>query len=291
MWWSTLTRRLEQAERLDPLVEKVTEAVNSALPQGPVKDALHGRWVGHPLHPLLVAVPIGMWSGASLLDLLAGEQSRPAARRLVGAGLLVALPTAASGYADWSELGLAKRPRRVGLVHAGVNWVALGLYGASWWARGRGGQRRGRRLALLGAGALSVGGYLGGHLAYSQGVGVSRNADHQPEPTDWTDACAESDVPEGGLHRVQVADQPVVLARSGGRLHALGETCGHWGGPLADGALEAGDGDGPCVVCPWHGSRFRLSDGGVVHGPASMPQPVYDVRTHGGRVQLRFTLP
>ncbi len=282
MWWSTLTGKLEEAERLDPAAEKVGRLITKVLPQGPVKDALHGRWLGHQLHPLLVALPIGMWSGATLLDLTAGRDGHRAAQRLVGAGLLLVAPTAAAGWADWSELGAFQRPKRVGLVHAAANNVATIVYAASWLARRRGDHTRGRTLALLGATGLGVGGYLGGHLAYSQGVGVDRNADEQKEPREWTDAAAAADVPAGGLLRIEVAGQQVVLADASGQLHAMGATCSHYGGPLDQGDIE-----GECLVCPWHGSRFRLSDGSVARGPATAPQLSYDVRIRGDRVQLR----
>lgn len=282
MWWSTLTSKLEDADRLDPAADKVNRLVDKVLPPGPVKDALHGRWLGHQLHPLLVALPIGLWSGATLLDLTAGRDGHRAAQRLVGAGVLLVAPTAAAGWADWSELGAFQRPKRVGLVHAAANNVTATVYAASWLARRRGDHARGRTLALLGATGLGVGGYLGGHLAYSQGVGVDRNADEQKQPRDWTDAIALAEVPDHGLLRLEVAGQQVALARVGGQLHAIGATCSHYGGPLDEGSIEDG-----CVVCPWHGSRFRLADGSVARGPATAPQLSYDVRTAGDRVQLK----
>jgi len=282
MWWSTLAGRLEDADRLDPATDKVHGLVARVLPPGAVKDALHGRWLGHQLHPLLVALPIGMWSGATLLDLTTGRDGRRAAQRLVGAGVLLAAPTAAAGWADWSALGAFQRPKRVGLVHAAANNVATVAYAASWLARRRGDHAQGRLLALLATAGLGVGGYLGGHLAYSQGVGVDRNADEQKEPREWTDAAAFADAPEDGLLRVEVAGQHVVLAGVSGQLYAMGATCSHYGGPLDEGSVE-----GECLVCPWHGSRFRLRDGSVARGPATAPQLSYDVRVVDGRVQVK----
>jgi nitrite reductase/ring-hydroxylating ferredoxin subunit len=282
MWWSTMTGKLERAQRLDPVVETISGATSKVLPPGPVKDALHGRWLAHPLHPLLITMPIGLWSSASLLDFVGGDGSQEAARRLVGAGVLAVAPTAAAGLADWSELGAAREPKRVGLVHATANGLSAALYAASWFARRGGNHRRGRTLALLGAASVTVGGYLGGHLSYSQGVGVNRNADADKQPADWTDAAAATDIPEDGLLGVEVAGQPIVLARSHGEVYAMLATCSHYGGPLDEGRLEDG-----CVVCPWHGSHFRLRDGGVERGPATAPQTAYDVRTVGDRVEVR----
>jgi nitrite reductase/ring-hydroxylating ferredoxin subunit len=137
-------------------------------------------------------------------------------------------------------------------------------------------------LALLAATGLGVGGYLGGHLAYSQGVGVNRNADEQKQPRDWTDAAAVADVPTDGLLRIEVSGQHVVLVNTAGRLHAMGATCSHYGAPLDQGSIE-----GECLVCPWHGSQFRLKDGSVARGPATAPQLAYDVRSVGDRVQIK----
>lgn len=281
MFLTPLMKRLEESRSLDGAVEKARSTVDQVLPQGPVKDVLHGRPLGHALHPLLVALPIGMNVGASLLDVLGDEEDHAAARRLVGAALVSTVPTVASGWADWSELGLAKRPSRVGLVHAAANAAATGVFAASWLARVSGHHRTGAALSMLGLAGLGAGGYLGGHLVYAQGVAVSRNVDHAPKPADWTDVAAAADVGEG-LLRVEAAGQPVLLTRVGGSLSALGATCSHWGGPLDEGTVEDG-----CVVCPWHGSRFDLSDGSVARGPASVPQPAYDVRESGDRVEVR----
>lgn len=282
MWWSTLAGKLERAKVLDPVTKVASGVVGTVLPQGKVKDALHGRWLGHPLHPLLVTVPIGMWSGALLLDLTGGKSSRPAARRLVGAGVLVVAPTAAAGLADWSELGEFESPKRVGLVHALANVATTVLYGTSWLARRRGDHVRGRNLALAGAATMMAGGYLGGHLSYSQGVGMNRNADEQKKPRGWTDAAADADLREGALLRVDVEGQAVVLTRRGGKVSAMGAVCSHYGGPLEEGEIQD-----DCLVCPWHGSAFRLSDGSVARGPATSPQLSYGVRLQGERLQVQ----
>lgn len=282
MWWSRLTGKLERAEALDPVTSAVEGAVNTVLPHGAVKDALHGVWLGHSLHPLLVALPIGMWCGALLLDRSA--DSRDAARTLVGAGVLAVLPTAATGLADWSELGLFERPKRVGLVHAMANTVTTALYAGSWLARRRGDHSNGARLALAGAGTMMVGGYLGGHLAYSQGVGVNRNADDSPSPATWTDVADETELGEADMFRADVEGQSVMVTRRGRHLYAIGARCSHYGGPLDEGRVV---GDEPCVVCPWHGSEFSLVDGSVRRGPATAPQLSYEARVRAGRIQVR----
>ena len=67
-----------------------------------------------------------------------------------------------------------------------------------------------------------------------------------------------------------------------GTIHGIADRCTHRGGPLHEGELQDG-----CVTCPWHFSRFRLEDGSVERGPATVPQPTYDVREVGDRIEVR----
>jgi uncharacterized membrane protein len=131
---------------------------------------LRGEHLGHALHPLLTDLPLGCFLSAALLDLVGGRSSRRAAQRLVGLGLLMVPPTAASGLVDWSDVQ-EPRSRRVGIVHAIGNTAVAACYFASWRARRRDHHLRGRLLGFVG-GALAVGtGYLGGHLTLARGVG------------------------------------------------------------------------------------------------------------------------
>ena len=65
---------------------------------------------------------------------------------------------------------------------------------------------------------------------------------------------------------------------------AIGSRCTHAGGPLAEGDILDRTPGAECVQCPWHGSVFRLTDGSVVHGPANVPEPGYEVRVEGGKI-------
>src|SRR6516165_6280983 len=95
--WEQLVEGIEDARALDPLSSTVHAGVARLLPNGPVKDALSGTWLGHPAHPMLTDLPIGFWTSAFVLDLLGGKKSRGAAQRLVGLGVLSAIPAAATG--------------------------------------------------------------------------------------------------------------------------------------------------------------------------------------------------
>ncbi|HEX4019130.1 MAG TPA: Rieske 2Fe-2S domain-containing protein [Frankiaceae bacterium] len=270
--------RVESMQSLDSPAGGVAAVISRLLPSGPVKDAASGTWLGHPLHPLLVSLPIGAWSWATVLDLATVKNS--AARRLIGLGVLAAIPTAAAGGSDWVDTSGAER--RVGLVHAIGAWVSIGLYASSWRARRPGGDG-GKLLAMAGAATLGATGYLGGHLTYVYGVGVDTTA-FQAGPQEWTEIGLGADVIEGSLSQFHVGEVALVVTRRDGRLYALADRCSHRGGPLSGGNIE-----GECVVCPWHASAFSVGDGSVRRGPASIPQPSYEVREHGESLQVRRT--
>ena len=272
-------KALEKAEALDEPAEMVVKVVGPAVQPRPVKNVLSGVWLGHRFHPLLIPLPIGFWSGALIFDLLATRRSRWAADVLVGAGIAAAVPTAAAGLSDWADA--EPEGRRVGLVHATFNTVALLCYSASLAARLLGRRKAGVGLGLAGAAAISAGGYLGGHLSYVQQVGVEKKR-FADGPKEWTAVLDAADLAEGAPRVVRADDTDVLLVREGNRLHALWAHCTHELGPLAEGKFADG-----CVTCPWHGSTFRLADGKVVRGPAAASQPVYEARVTDGKIEVR----
>lgn len=273
-----LLEPIEDATWLDAVADRLSAVLSKVLPTGPVKDAASGTAIGHPVHPMLVAVPIGSWVAATYLDLLGGKKSRPAAQKLIAFGAVAALPTALTGASDWLDTVGAER--RIGLVHATANYTALGMYTASWLARRRGNHVRGKALALGASGALGVGGWLGGHLAYAFGVGVDTTA-FDSAPEEWTDVAADTDVTATPI-KVAAGDMPVLLVRDGGTIVAIADRCTHRGAPLHEGTIADG-----CVTCPWHSSVFRLADGSVQRGPATRPQPALEVKVADGRVSVR----
>lgn len=154
---------LDGAEGLDAVADPIHGALDRRMP-GRVRSILQGEWLGHPLHPMLTDLPIGFWTSAWVLDLVGGERSQPVADAFVAAGVAMAVPAVWAGWADWIELPREKR--RAGLVHAGANAAATGLYAASLLARRRGARGLGVGLGHAGAAVATVGGYLGGHLAF-----------------------------------------------------------------------------------------------------------------------------
>ena len=269
-----LIGRLEGLEALDGVSDRLSRVVNAAV--GPAKSLLSGTWLEHPLHPLLTDIPIGCWSGAVILDLFGGSGAADAVDPLVALGALASVPAAVSGLSDWADSYGPER--RVGLIHAAANVTGLGLFAASLVA----GHRSARRLRLLGFAAVSAGGYLGGHLSFGRGVGV----DHQAfleKPSEWVDALEADRLEEATPTLAEAGGTRVMLYRRGTQIYALSDVCPHAAGPLHEGAVD----DELCVTCPWHGSRFRLSNGRAVHGPASAPAAVYQARVENGKVQVR----
>jgi nitrite reductase/ring-hydroxylating ferredoxin subunit/uncharacterized membrane protein len=248
-----------------------------------IRRFLHGTWMGHALHPAVIAAPIGAFATASVLD-LAGElkstrKYEPGADAAVGFGLACSTLAIASGLADWSKTDGA--PRRVGVLHAACNAAATSCYVASWLLR-RGGERRaGASTGLLGLIFLSIGGWLGGRLVSNHRISVDHAERTGPE--DFHAVFPVSELPEDEPHRAEVNGVGVLVVRRGGHIYALGEKCAHLGGPLSEGKLE-----GDAIRCPWHGSKFDLHTGEVLDGPSAFAQPCWEARVREGMVEVRF---
>ena len=165
----SFARSVENATVLDSAVHLVHPLVDALLADQARADALQGKWLGHAVHPLLVMMPIGTWTSATVLDLVGGKRSRDAAQRLVATGLLTAGPAALTGWAEWGGR-MEQRDKRVGVVHAASNVAAVGLFAGSWKARRRGRHLRGVALGMAGHAAVGLGGFLGGHLTEARKV-------------------------------------------------------------------------------------------------------------------------
>lgn len=282
--------RLERAEALDRPAAAIRGVVQRLLGNRTLKDALHGVWLGHPLHPALAQVALGSLVSASMIDAVGG--ARRESSGLIAVGLASTVPTVAAGWADWSDSH--EDQQRVGLVHAAVNVTAIACFTAALLRR-RGDRGTGRLLSLLG-GTLSVAGAaLGGHLAYRQASGANHGEEiPHVGPGDWQTLGPLEDFPLGQPVRRIAGDVPVLVLRRGGIISdvtVLSNRCPHLSAPLHEGELSEVDGE-VCITCPWHASVFRLRDGGVVHGPATAPVPGFESRVEGGLLQARVrTLP
>jgi nitrite reductase/ring-hydroxylating ferredoxin subunit/uncharacterized membrane protein len=277
-----IVRALESASVLDQPGKALGGAVRSLISGSGLKGLLSGTWLGHAVHPMMTDVVIGSFMSASLLDFLAPDQDGIASERLIATGLAAYLPTAAAGFNDWADTEIADdQVRRVGLAHANVNALAALLYVASLTARRRGQRGKGTVLGTAGMTVLMAGGYLGGHLSLNKAVGPDQTA-FDPGPTDWTAAIDESQLREGRPARVVVDDTPVLVLHEGESTFAIHDRCSHRGCSLSEGEVQ-----GEEIVCACHGSRFDLRDGSVRGGPATVPQPAFQVRRSEGRVEVR----
>lgn len=275
---------LEHARALDPPARLITGLVRRALPRGRVRDILHGVPFGHPAHPPLTDVPVGCWLSVAVLDAVPGTEA--AASTLVAAGLAGSVPVALTGVADWSVLH--GEQQRVGIGHALGTGTAGALYAASLIARLRGRTTAGKAFGYAGLAALFAGAYLGGHLAYRQGAGASHaESITHLGPLGWHDLCSVDELPDGWPVHRNLGYISLFVLREADEVHVLADRCAHLDGPLHQGRIVEVD-EELCVVCPWHGSTFRVSDGAVVHGPATGRQPAFETRVDDdGMIQVR----
>jgi nitrite reductase/ring-hydroxylating ferredoxin subunit len=266
-----------------PLSEAVRALFRNAGPAGATaKNALHGVWLGHPLHPVLTDIPLGAWTTALALDareVATGDSAYGrAADFAVGIGVLGALGAAITGLNDWSETD--GRSRRLGLVHGLLNLTATTLVAGSYALRRNGSRSTGRAATVAGYSVALAAAYLGGNLVYRDRIGVTHASVAEPE--EFTPVLESSSVPENSMRKATIEDASFLVVRQHQRVCALAHSCAHLGGPLSEGTLKDGS-----VVCPWHGSEFALADGRVLNGPATQAQPCFAVREQAGHVELR----
>jgi len=270
---------------LDECAELIKNTFAAAGPAGQTaKNALHGIWLGHSLHPALTDIPIGSWTVAAVLDLFEtrGECGyQPGADFAVMLGLVGAVPAALSGMTDWSDTH--GKPQRLGALHGILNLSATALYAGSYAARKSHKRGIGKALGYLGYGLMLVSAYLGGELSHGEKIGVNHAPDPEGElPADYTPATSESELVEGVPVKVTIHGTDILIVKQSQKIYALADKCSHLGGPLSEGRVE-----GDFIICPWHASRFCLRDGSLKDGPATSRQPILDVQLQSGEVMVK----
>jgi len=268
-----------------PLSSRIKQVYSRAGDAGQIaKNTLHGVWLGHPLHPVLTDVPLGAWTTGLVLDAVGAmredESLEHAADIAMAVGLVGAAGAAVTGLTDWSETD--GRPRRTGLLHGLLNLTATVLYATGYVLRKNGARSSGTSCAIAGYGIALGAAFLGGDLVYDQRVGVT-HAD-APQPEQFAPVADSSQLGDNRMIHARGNDVDALLVRQHGRVCGLAHACSHLGGPLSDGTLKDGS-----VVCPWHGSEFALDDGHVINGPATINQPLLEVREQHGRIEVKAT--
>ena len=171
--------------------------------------------------------------------------------------------------------------------HALLNSAALALF-----SRRLAGERRLQRTVLplvlqgIGAAAISLGGWLGGTLAYRNQIGVDHRyaqcgqvAGRDLENADpATLSAAAHGLDFNQMKLVHAGDRRSSSRRTGKGYAAFADRCTHRGGPLSDGVLMCGT-----VQCPWHGSQFDVQTGEVKCGPAKENIATYPIEDKPAR--------
>jgi nitrite reductase/ring-hydroxylating ferredoxin subunit/uncharacterized membrane protein len=255
-------------------------------PIRPIRDFLDGTWLGHPIHPAATDIPIGTLLLTVILDVL-GQNA--AADIALVATILFMLGAAVTGAADYADTDGAARVRAT--THSTLMVIALVVLLVSLALRAGSPADRTLPIALGIVGFLIViaGAYVGGDVVYVFGNMVSRHA-FRGTGTKWVtlDVGEVADLmtlPEATPTKAKAGINDLVLVRMGDTVHALHAVCAHAGGPLAQGTVVDG-----CIECPWHASRFRLTDGHLRQGPTVYDQPVYEIRAaEAGGYEVRRT--
>jgi nitrite reductase/ring-hydroxylating ferredoxin subunit/uncharacterized membrane protein len=285
----SIERFIEQQTWLDtigdPLQKSIGDTFTSLGDGGKqLKNLLNGTWLGHPAHPMITDVPVGAWTCTVLLDIVGsatGDHSlEKAADITLATGLTAAVGAAATGLTDWSDT--YGKDRKVGLLHGLMMLATVATYTGSLLARLGGARTTGVFLANAGYGLLSAGAYLGGDEVYDVGYGVKRTA-FTHGPSKFVPVMAETELPADTPTKTDAGGVAVLLVKQGNQIFALDDTCVHAGCSLAGGKLE-----GRSIICPCHGSQLDLADGAIINGPATYPEPRYDVRVQDGMIEVKY---
>jgi nitrite reductase/ring-hydroxylating ferredoxin subunit/uncharacterized membrane protein len=251
-----------------------------------LQDFLNGVWLGHSLHAVLVDVVVGGATAALLLDVLrvlfGMEGMETAATWIVGLVFLSALGAFVSGLTDFKDTAPGDERNLAGM-HGLINIAGTVGLAFSLVVRLASSHDLGFWLLLVSYLVLSVGAYIGGHVVFKHGVMINHNDfPRAKRAREFTAVLPAADLADGQPTKAMLGATALVLVRRGDVVHALKETCSHAGGPLSQGEVR-----GDVIICPWHYSNFRLSDGVVRHGPATHRQPAYVARINADQVEVQ----
>jgi nitrite reductase/ring-hydroxylating ferredoxin subunit len=250
-----------------------------------LQDFLNGSWLGHSLHPVVVDVVVGGSTVAVLLQVLSWlgvADLRVAILWILALTWLAGLSAIVTGLTDFKDTATGDERHVVGL-HGLINIVATGLFIVAFFALLGEADLLAGVLMLVAYAIVSVGAFIGGHVVFKYGYMVNHNAfSSGKRAKEYTPILPAAELTEGTPTKAMLGPTALVLVRRGHLVFVLKETCSHAGGPLSQGTLE-----GYNIVCPWHGSAFRLSDGAVRHGPAATRQVAYRARISDDQVEVQ----
>jgi uncharacterized membrane protein/nitrite reductase/ring-hydroxylating ferredoxin subunit len=276
-----------------------------------LKDFLEGKPLRHPLHPMLVHFPIGMFVLSLLLDLARLAFPLAPAFGLASfyamlAGVITALIASVPGFVDYTDIRSDHPAKRTATAHMTLNLIVVALYGINLGVRSS--SLADPRISLLplvlslvGIALLSVSGYLGGRLVYDDGIGVGRHKRRTPTPEETIHLSTSDAVKEGDTIfvplpdaerlanqetlRVEIDGLVVTIAKIDNQVFAFQEFCTHRFGPLSEGSF-----DGFNVQCPWHNSCFDVRTGKVTQGPAKLDLKTFRMEKRDGKICVGLPL-
>ena len=252
-------------------------------PIRPIKDLLNGTWLGHPVHAAITDVPVGTLIMAVVLDVLGYGAAANVAIAVTVLSMLAAAVTGAADYVDADGTARARATLHSTLMVVGLVLVVISLALRLSTASGS----VAVALSFAGLVVVTAGAFVGGDVVYVLGNMVSRHA-FRGAGTKWIkldlgDLADVADLPEATPTKARAGINDLVLVRDGDTVYAMHAVCAHAGGPLPQGSVRDG-----CLVCPWHGARYRLTDGHVMGGPSVYDQPTYEIRlAEGGGYEVR----
>jgi uncharacterized membrane protein/nitrite reductase/ring-hydroxylating ferredoxin subunit len=258
---------------------------------------------GHPIHPMLIPFPFAFLTGSFFFDLAAwwfGNMDIAfVGRYLTFAGIAMGLVAAIPGAIDYfGSVPPESSAKARATKHALANVSALVLFAVSYMLREDGEASVGTLGSqFVGVALLSIGGYMGGTLAYRNQIGVDHryaNAGKWQESHVNADASSPviADADDLELDQLKLVHlsgnrkglpHRIALGKTEDGFHAFDDRCTHKGGPLSDGVLICGT-----VQCPWHGSQFDVTTGEVKCGPAKKKISAYGVEESNGQIRLRL---
>lgn len=252
-----------------------------------IKSLLRGKWFGQALHPYLVHLPIGLYVLSLILDIFSlsvadGNPFVRAAFYTMLVATIAALLAAPSGIVDWLDIRADDPARQIGIYHMTLNLMLVAVYGVNLVLRSNelwvaATQPQWLGMSLLGVLLLGASGYLGGKMVYEHGTGVGRHRRRGRTPDDtirisanrshesMTAVIPADRILDNQTLRVQINGVVLAIAKVDGKIQAFQDYCTHRYGPLSEGHFCEGK-----VICPWHGSKFDMSSGTVVDGPAKV---------------------
>jgi nitrite reductase/ring-hydroxylating ferredoxin subunit/uncharacterized membrane protein len=268
-----------------------------------LKHALQGKPLKHPLHPILVHLPIALFWISFLLDIASfiwgGTDFVLAAWYTMLTGVITTLIAAVPGFADWWDIRADHPARSIAVYHMLLNLAAVAIYAIGVGIRARSFDATCTPtlpfvLSIIGMGLINFSGYLGGVMVYDDGIAVGRHrhwnemprkttrADVADAVDGWVSVSPASALPDKETLRVEVASTIMFIARIEGQLYALQEFCTHRYGPLSEECLKDGQ-----IECPWHRSCFDIRTGKVTHGPAKEDLRTFEVQEREGNIWVK----